>query len=94
MLNRSRRRGFTIVEVLTVMTVVVIGTALVLPAVQRSRADARDTQCRSHLKQLGLALHNYHDTFGTFPPGWTNGHSEPGPGKREIWESNAAYGFD
>lgn len=89
MLKRSWRRGFTVVEVLTVMAVVVIATVLVLPAIQRSRADARETRCKYHLKQIGLALHNYHETYVTFPPGWTNGHSEPAPDKRFGWVSAA-----
>ena len=85
MQNRIKRRGFTIVEVVTVMAVVVIATALVMPAIQRSRADARQTRCKFHLKQIGLALHNYHEVFNTFAPGWTNRHPEPAPDIRFGW---------
>ncbi|MSR58148.1 MAG: DUF1559 domain-containing protein [Planctomycetaceae bacterium] len=64
------RRGFTIVELLVVVAVVAIVVALSLPAVQQARDQARDNACKSNLQQIGLALHNYHDVFGTFPPGW------------------------
>lgn len=85
MTTAHRSRGFTIVELLMVIGVIAVLLALLAPAVQRSRDAARLTQCKNHLKQFGLAFHNYHDTYLTFPPGWTQNHSQPGPQPRYGW---------
>ena len=65
--QRKKQRGFTVVEMLAVMAVIGILLALLLPAVQSAREAARSTQCRNNLKQLGLALHGYHDVYRMFP---------------------------
>ncbi len=88
-MRTTERKGLSAIDVIVVLVILMVVAALVLPAIQSTKCDNRRSDCKNKLKHLGIGLHNYHETFRTFPPGWV---AVRGPMSGEHEQS--AYGWN
>ena len=84
---KQQRRGLTLVELAAVLSVGTVLFSLASPAIQTARETARRSACKNRLKQIGLAMHNYHEVHRSFPPGWTGHHTVAGTEGRYGWST-------
>lgn len=86
--GRCATRGFTLVELISVSSMVALGLVMALPTVQKAREDARAQNCKQNLAKIGIALHYYNDTFNCLPPGWVARDDKPETGPDFSWQAS------